>query len=146
MATLPPLAEVQDLADWLGEPIVDADITRAEGALALASSLVRHEVGLTWVTLGVLDDAVPDEAVQVTKACAGRGFTNPEAEVDGGVDDARSRRVVQEAGLYLTASEKALLAGLRQSGPKGIGTVATTRWDPAEVGPYEDERLLPPWY
>jgi hypothetical protein len=144
---LPPLASVDDLSRWLGEAIDDAaDIDRAEGVLGLASSLVRREVGLTWVTEGALDADIPDEAVQVTTACAARGYTNPEAEVDGGIDDERSRRVVQEAGLYLTASEKNLLAGLRQSSPAGLGTVATTRWDPATEGPYEDERLLPPWY
>jgi hypothetical protein len=144
---LPPLADVSALADWLGESISDAgDVSRAEGVLGLASSLVRREVGLTWVTDGALDADVPDEAVQVTCACAGRGYANPEAEIDGGVDDSRSRRLVQEAGLYLTASERALLAGLRQTGPKGIGTVATTRWDPDVAAPYEDERLLPPWY
>lgn len=144
---LPPLADVEALAGWLGEPIsAEGDVSRAEGVLGLASSLVRREVGLTWVTLGVLDADVPDEAVQVTLACAARGYANPEGIVDEGVDDSRARRLVQEAGLYLTASERALLAGLRETGPKGLGTVATTRWDPAVAAPYEDERLLPPWY
>lgn len=147
IATLPLLAEVPDLADWLGEPIGEAgDMTRAEGALGMASSLVRKEVGLTWVTAGALDTDVPDDAVRVTLACAGRGYTNPEAEIDGSLDDSRSRRIVQEAGLYLTASERSLLAALAVTPHRGLGTVQTTRWDPDVTGPYEDERLLPPWY
>jgi hypothetical protein len=146
-ATLPPLAYVDDLVGWLGEPISEsADVARAEGALGLASSLVRKEAGLTWVTAGALDSPLPDEAVQVTLACAGRGYTNPEAEVDGSLDDSRSRRIVQEAGLYLTASERSLLASLAVTPHRGLGTVQTTRWDPDVTGPYEDERLLPPWY
>ena len=81
MAAPTPLAEVNDLAGWLGESIAaGADTVRAGWALRMASALVRAEAGRTWLTeAGALDDP-PEVAVLTTLAAAGRAYVNP----DGG--------------------------------------------------------------
>lgn len=148
--SLPPLATVDDLIDWIGEPISEAtDLTRAEGTLALASALVRRETERTWVDdEGNLAANLPDDVRLVTLACAARGYLNPEGVVDESIDDYRGRKIVQEAGLYLTASERDLLAPLAGRPHQGLGTVATTRGEraPFDLAWEEGERLLPPYY
>lgn len=148
---LPPLASVTNLSDWIGEPIAEEeDRKRAEGVLRLASALVRAFVGTRWYTdTGDLTD-VPEGVADVTLAVAARGYTNPEGWTGERQDDwGGSGRKVEEAGLYLTASEKVILDEHRPAKVSGLGVVATTRmparapgagWVPTEDGP------LFPWY
>lgn len=149
-SALPPLATVDDLVDWIGEPIEgDADVARAGGVLSLASALVRRETERSWVEEGGgLASNIPDDVRLVTLACAARGYLNPEGMVDESLDDYRGRRIVQEAGLYLTASERDLLAPLAGRPHQGLGVVSTTRGEraPFDVAWREEERLLPPYY
>jgi hypothetical protein len=151
MATLAPLAEVLDLSDWLGEPITEAaDVTRAESVLAAASVLVRNFTGKTWLVDELIDPALPDDVLMVAVQVAARGYINPEGWRDEQVDDWSGRgRVVPEAGLFLTASEKTILGTYRAVTPRGIGVMGTTRWPAATA----DAGYVPtdggtwfPWY
>lgn len=145
------LATVAELADWIGEPIVDdsAEAKRAELCLRAASALVRSESGRTWLDdAGLLGD-VPDNVRMVTLYCASRVFDNREGQNRWNVDDAGGGWKVEEAGAYLTASEKEMLSGYAQRRHRGLGTVSTTRgdlagpvtgWVPTQDGPPF------PWY
>ncbi|MGO1607598.1 MAG: hypothetical protein ACTHXF_08985 [Brevibacterium yomogidense] len=151
MAAPTPLADTTALSEWLGEPITEEeDVSRAEWALRNASVLVRAESGKSWTDdTGTLGE-VPEEVTVVTLQCAARGYTNPESWANEGVDDWRGGgRPIDELGLYLTATEKRLLAAHRPAKPSGIGVLATTRmpapavgagWVPTEGGPPF------PWY
>ncbi len=145
-----PLASVPELADWLGENITVADSRRAEWALRAASALVRRETGKTWLDdAGALVDPLPDDVIVVTLACAARGFVNPQGATDTSesVDDYshREQTRVEEAGFYLTESEKQLLGAL-PGALSAIGTIGTERGDLRPMPCDEDERLLPPYY
>lgn len=125
-----PLADVTSLSDWLGEPIVtEADVRRAGLALRLASALVRRESGRNWLTEdgSMLTYPLPDDVTLVTLTVAGRGYSNPEGWEDEAVDDWRGRRDLDEIGMYLTRSEKDLLAAFATKPFRGLGTVTTTR-------------------
>lgn len=124
------LATVDDLADWLGEPIAvnSVDERRATLCLRLASSLVRAETGRDWLDeRGDLLDSLPDAARMVTLYCASRVFENREAATRGSIDDFDQGWKVDEAGAYLTLSERRMLSGLHASASRGIGSVGTTR-------------------
>lgn len=153
MAAPATLAGVTELADWLGEPIVadSADEKRAHLCLRLASALVRKESGQTWVgTDGQLVDPVPEDAVMVTLYCASRVYDNRNAQTMGAIDDSREGWKVDEAGAYLTESEKRMLSQFKSSSRRGLGTVATTRVDsfPASTGwvPTDTPDVKFPWY
>lgn len=146
-----PLADVTALADWLGEPIVEAvDVKRAESVLRAASSLVRRFTDKAWLTdAGVVDPAMPDDVAIVTIQVAARGYSNPEGWANEAADDWRGGgRVVDEAGLFLTASEKAVLSAHVAARTSGIGIISTTKvsapstagWVPTVDGPPF------PWY
>ena len=127
------LAEVSELADFIGEPIAeDVDKRRAELVLSFASMLVRkHARQPDWGKVGV---DTPDEAVLVALSCASRGYLNPEGWANERVDDwGAGGRPVEELGMYLTGTEKATLADYRPSAPR-IGTVSTFRDEPSGVG------------
>lgn len=128
---MPTLAEVSDLAEFIGEDIADnsADGKRALWALRAASALVRDESGRTWLTPDGTDlvTDMPDSVVAVTVYCAARVFENRSAQTSAGLDDSSDSWKVQEAGAYLTASERSTLANLNQSSFGGLGTVSTTR-------------------
>lgn len=149
MAT-PSLATVDDLADWLGEVITadSADGKRASRLLRLASAMVRRESGRKWLDeSGGLVADLPEEVVDVTCAVAGRGFTNPNAETGVRVDDYSTYQKVDEAGLYLTDSEKDILSQFSGARFGGLGTVTVERRDIHSLGNYEcEEQLLPPYY
>lgn len=154
MAFKPSLATVADLAEWLGESI-DAntpDGKRAATQLAMASSLVRRETGRTWLDdSGAALDDVPDDVALVTLACAARGYTNPRGltDVSEALDDynRREQTKVEESGLYLTASEIALLAPFAGVAHQGLTTVTTTRGESGHRDLFGDgERILPPYY
>lgn len=123
-----PLAEVSELADWLGETIVEgtADHKRALLCLRMASTLVRSAAGQTWIAGDGSLDSPPEVAVMVTIYCASRVFENREAQTRGAIDDLSESWKVEEAGAYLTASERRQLSSLR-GGVPGLSTVGTTR-------------------
>lgn len=152
MATLPPLASVEALSDWIGEPITadSADAKRAEGALRLASQLVRRVSRRTWMDGEELVDDLPDEVELITKACAAREYLNPEHHDTVRTDDFYGTVKVEETGMYLTDSEKDLLRSLTTANSSGLGTVATTRGDIPILrlldGDEDEERILPPYY
>src|SRR5699024_342792 len=102
------LASVAGLADWIGDPIPEnsADAKRDELCLRAASALVRSEAGRTWLTPdGTLED-VPETVKLVTLYCASRVYDNREGQNRWNIDDAGGGWKVDEAGAYLTASEK----------------------------------------
>lgn len=153
MAAPATLAGVTELADWLGEPIEagTADHKRAEQCLRIASVLVREESGRTWLSeAGVLQSPVPDAAVMVTLYCAGRVYENRIAQTQGAIDDGSGSFKVEEAGAYLTASERRMLSPLRRSRSGGLGVVATTRQDSRPVSdgwvPTPTPGVEFPWY
>lgn len=125
------LATVAELGDWLGEPIADnsAEYKRAELCLRAASALVRDEAGRTWLAEDGTLEPVPEKARMVTLYCASRVFDNREGQNRWNVDDAGGGWKVDEAGAYLTASEKDQLSGYAQRRFGGLGTVSTTRGD-----------------
>lgn len=147
-----PLAGVEDLADWIGEPIPAESVEskRAAMCLRIASALVREEAGQTWLdTGGILVSSVPDNAVMVTLYCAGRVYDNREAQIKGAIDDSDRGWKVDESGAYLTASERRMLAGFHVSSNRGIGSLATTRTDaPAPLTGWVPVEGAPPfpWY
>lgn len=121
------LATVEDLADYIGEPI-DADEVeskRAEMTLRFASMLVRDETRQEWPG----SEAVPDEVRLITLAVASRGFLNPESWGNERVDDwGAGARPIEELGMYLTGTEKRALAKHRPA-RSGLSTVSTFRGD-----------------
>lgn len=151
MAAPKPLAGVSELAEWLGEEIAvtSADGKRALQCLRMASVLVRQEAGRTWLTEGGELDSPPEAAVMVTLYCAGRVYENREAQTRGGLDDLSESWKVEEAGAYLTASERRQLAGLR-GGVPGLATIGTTRVDewvpPSGWVPTDTPDVEFPWY
>lgn len=148
MAALPPLATVENLADWIGEAIEanSADFKRAEGVLRMASQLVRRETGKPWTAAdNTVVDPLPDDVSLVVVQAAARTYLNPEHLDQRRIDDAYASQKVQEAGVYLTASERALLIPYSGSPFGGLGTITTTRAD-YPILSEEDERILPPWY
>lgn len=150
---LPPLATVQALSDWIGEPITEesADAKRAEGVLRVASRLVRSHLGKTAPTDWPLDAEVPDGVADIVCQAAARSYVNPEGWGNERVDDwGGGQRPIDEWGVYLTDSEKSALAEYGTKTPRGIGIISTTKmsipatdpdsWVPTEGGP------LFPWY
>ena len=141
-----PLADMWELADWIGEPITrDVDERRAQMCLRLASALVRAEVGRSWEP-----GTVPEAAVMVTLYSASRVYENREALSRESIDDYSGDRVVAEAGAYLTASEKNMLAPLRAARQfGGLGVVSTTRDEAPRPGgwvPTPTPGVQFPWY
>ena len=146
------LASVEELADWLGETIAAGSVEGKRAALCLraASALVRKESGRTWTTdAGELVDPLPEDVKMVTLYCAGRIFDNPNAQTRGGLDDLQEGWKVDEAGAYLTASERRLLAPFRAVSFGGLGVVSTTRVEPRAVSgwvPTDTPNVYFPWY
>ena len=124
-----PLAFVQDLADWLGEPIADnADVKRAEKVLDYASMLVREAAGTDFDGDGATQAVVPTKVQLVTLQVAARGYTNPDSWGNERVDDwGAGGRPIEELGMYLTATERQILAEFRPRHPKGFGIMTLTR-------------------
>lgn len=152
MAESVTLASVDDLADWLGETIPDnsAEARRASMCLRAASALVRKESGRTWLTeSGSLVDPLPEDVAMVTLYCASRVFDNRNAQTRGGIDDYTEGWKVDEAGAYLTASEKRMLSPFREASSGGLGVVSTTRREAPVVSgwvPTNTPDVFFPWY
>lgn len=121
---LPPLADVSDLAAWVGREIPDAD-PRAGAVLSAASALVRAFTAQTWVDDAGQLDAVPDEVAAVTVQVAARVWVNPSGLESVTLDDG-TRRWGSAGGLgvYLTESEKEILSAHIEGGSPDLGTVS----------------------
>ncbi len=153
MATArPPLATVENLSDWIGEPIEagEADYKRAEAVLRVASTLIRKETGRTWLnTAGdAVADDLPDEIYQVCVQAAARKFTNPDDYEQERQDDFYGSKKVEEAGVYLTESERRMIAEYAADQHGGLRTIQTTRDDfPATSDSLlTGDPILPPYY
>lgn len=152
MADAPTLASVSELADWLAEPITEnsPESKRAAMCLRAASALVRKESGRTWLTdAGELVSPLPEDVKMVTLYCASRVFDNRNAQTRGGVDDYSEGWKVDEAGAYLTASERRQLAPFRSASLGGLGVLSTTRREtPVTSGwvPTDTPDVYFPWY
>ena len=125
---LPSLAEVIDLAGWVGRTISDDD-PRARAVLSHASTKVRTYTGLTWT-----DDAgdlttVPDVARDVTVRVAARAWRNPE-DLDSVTLDDGTKRWGSVRGLVLTDEDRDDLAQFRTNvTPGGMSVLTTYRGD-----------------
>ena len=126
--SLPLMASVSDLADWLGEEIAVND-PRAVALLRRASALVRSEAGKEWA------DEVPDDVQGVVIAVAARVWSNPNSAIQrtaGSFSERLSERAAE--GMYLTDEERRVLS--RYSDVRfGIGTIRTYREDGYGGGP-----------
>ena len=143
-----PLASVEDLAGWLGEPIADdADKGRAGWLLRRASSLVNEEadrVRNPWTA-----ETVPAGVQEIVLSCAARAYDNPEGWTGERLDDwMGTGKKVDEAGLFLTATERRALLAYAPSGPSGVGILRTTRevWPPVSLNaaPYAFDECVQP--
>ncbi|WP_288266305.1 hypothetical protein [uncultured Bifidobacterium sp.] len=133
MGTRTPFATVAELAEWIGEDIdeTSADGKRAAIALRLASNRIRAYTRQEWSDAA---GSVLEDLQDVCITCAGRLYTNPNAETQWTrqIDDAMDggSRKVDEAGAYLTASEKETLDRLvADQSPviAGLGVLNTGR-------------------
>lgn len=147
---LPPLALVSELADWIGVPISDElDVKRAEGALRLASTLVRSYVDTEWHDAVTGESTAPDGVADIVLQVASRGYLNPEGWGNERLDDwGGGQRPVTEWGLYLTPTEKRLLDDFRPRKTAGIGVMGTTRTPARSVCGWVPVVDAPPfpWY
>ena len=125
-----PLASVTELADWLGEPIEadSVDAKRAGMVLNYASVLVREHAGQEWDDDALLAGGLPEKVRMVTLQVAARGYSNPDSWGNERLDDwGGGGRPIEELGMYLTATEKAILAAFRPSQARGLGIVRLSR-------------------
>lgn len=127
---LPALATVDDLATRLGQAIGVDDTMQAEWLLSYASTLVRAHTN-SWVDDGdELVDPLPDAVTLVTVEMVARAVTNPAGSVSSTEVAGPFQRTVSfgdEAAqrIYLTASDRAMLAPLTSTG--GLSTISLTR-------------------
>lgn len=135
--SLPLMASVSDLADWLGDEI-PANDPRAVALLRRASALVRSEAGKEW------EDEVPEDVQGVVIAVAARVWSNPNSAIQrtaGSFSERLSERASE--GMYLTDEERRVLS--RYSEVRfGIGTIRTYREDTYGGGPVWVPTAPPP--
>lgn len=120
--SLPLMASVTDLADWLGDEIAAND-PRAVALLRRASALVRSEAGVEWA------DEVPEDVQGVVIAVAARVWSNPNSAIQrtaGSFSERLSERAAE--GMYLADEERRILSRYAQT-RFGIGTIRTYRDD-----------------
>ena len=125
-----PLASVTELADWLGEPIEAAsvDAKRAGMVLNYASVLVREHTGQEWDDDALPAGGLPEKVRMVALQVAARGYSNPDSWGNERLDDwGGGGRPIEELGMYLTATEKAILGGFRPRTVSGLGVVRLSR-------------------
>lgn len=117
---LVPLATVEDMETRLGKPISDgAERDRAAALIADASTLVRHEVGQTWVNAEGDLENVPDVAVMTALSAAMRAWFNP-SQIESAQLGAVS---IRYGDVWLTAVERERLGTL--NGRVGFHSVNT---------------------
>jgi hypothetical protein len=132
---LPALAEIDDLADWLGNPMVaDTDHeARAAAVLRAASASVRRAAGETWVDENGDLDAVPEHVWSLTLQIAARMWANP----TGARQQATGPFSTTFEPPVLTDEEISQLTGPKRTAHGGVWTLSTTR------GEVETRRVLP---
>lgn len=124
-----PLASVTELADWLGEPIEadSPDAKRAGMVLDFASMLVRDHTGREW-TDEAASGTLPEKVRMVALQVAARGYSNPDSWGNERLDDwGAGGRPIEELGMYLTATEKAILGNFRPRTVSGLGVIRLSR-------------------
>lgn len=125
---LPPLAQVSDLAAWVGREIPDTD-PRAGAVLSHASTRVRTYARTSWTDDAGVLTAVPDIVRDVTVRVAARAWRNPDDLESITLDDG-TKRWGSARGLALTDEDKEDLADFRGDAlPGGLGVVSTYRGD-----------------
>lgn len=141
------LVSAADLATWIGEPIIeDEDVGHAKSTISYAFTLVEMETDRDlefWESEGL-----PRQVRNVVLAVAAYGYTNPDSWGNERVDDwGGGARPVEEIGMYLTATQKRILAKYAERAFMGIGTLKTYRDDSERVPPWFDRRTggLPDW-
>lgn len=121
---LPPLADVNALAAWLGVNIdAAADIERAGAVLTAASAAVRRQSGHLYVDEDGALIAVPDDVASVTVQLAARLWSNP----TGATQQTEGPFSITHGQGALTDDERALLTpgatgglgSIRLSAPSG---------------------------
>lgn len=149
MAT-PPLATVNALEEWLGlaaDSLTGADAARAGAYLAAASTLVRSETRRAWLTaVDTLDESVPgidddDLAVAATIVvqAAARVWRNPAGVISESTGPFSATFSDAAAlGVYLTPTDKEMLAAYRTTAKPTLWTLPTTRHDAVEGTDYLD--------
>ena len=126
--TLPPLASLVELRGWVTEAQAGDD--KAHAALVSASALVRSYCagrlnGWVNATTGLLEK-VPDPVREATVNVARRRALAPD---DGVVDQtAGPFAVKRDTGLWLSATDKALLAPYR-SGVTAMAVAGPIPWE-----------------
>jgi hypothetical protein len=106
---LVPLATVEDMETRLGKAIPEGlERDRAQALLADASTLVRHEVGRTWVDAEGDLENVPDVAVMTAISAAIRAWYNP-SQIESAQLGAVS---IRYGDVWLTAVERDRLGTL----------------------------------
>jgi len=117
---LPALASVADLTDRLGREVDDAERARAEAALEDASALVREEARQDFTT------GAPAAVEAVVLTAALRVMRNPEGITSETIGPYSYKRRDQDADVYLSEAEKAIVRRYRQAS-RSLWTLATTR-------------------
>lgn len=134
---LAPLARIADLERYLGRELdADADITRAESVLSLASDMVRDEAGKDWTP-----EDVPRRVRAIVLAVAERAVRNPDGFSSESAGDYSYQRVGVPGGiggLYLTKDEIKILT--RLSGKSGLWVQPTTKGEGCTVTEYLDDQ------
>lgn len=114
------LASVDDLVDRLGREVDDAERARAEAALEDASALVREEARRDWT------EGAPPAVQAVVLTAALRVMRNPDGITSETIGPYSYKRRDQDADVYLSEAEKAIVRRYRQSS-RGLWTLPTTR-------------------
>lgn len=140
---LAALGTVADLENRLGvEPgsIEGNDFTRAESALADASTLVRAEAGVPWVDADGVPYA-PDVVVTVVVKAAIRGYRNPDGVGSESYGGAYFYNYAPgETSIYLTDEEKEIVRRAARTSAtwSGTGTIRT----PSAYGPASSATII----
>lgn len=137
---------VEDLSDFIGEPIEEEDVKRAEWCLRQAAGLVEAELAGKEFDPGL----EPAGVQNVLISCASRGYVNPGSYQSESSDDwSGSNAPIREMGFYLTATERSTLAQYT-SRSTGIGSVSFARGDLSANGltgyVRDEDGILFPWY
>ena len=102
--------------------------------LNYASVLVREHTEREWTDDALLEGGLPEKVRMVTLQVAARGYSNPDSWGNERLDDwGAGGRPIEELGMYLTATEKAILGNLRPRTVSGLGVVRLSR-DPEPEG------------
>lgn len=131
MASSVPYVSVEDLSEWIGEPIQEEwDVKRAQSVIRYAQTLCTDYTGKTWEP-----GQTPEKVEQVIIQVASRGYLNPESWAYESIDDWRAgNRPIAELGMYLTDTEKGMLDEYRVKKTAGLGIMSAGR-EPAVLAP-----------